>query len=79
MTPTPRGKRRQIVAHGSAWVLRQYPGGPLRVLQPCSYNGRELPGVHVMSSEGELRAALLTMLWPNGKPAAKAEKFEMQD
>jgi hypothetical protein len=49
------------------------------VLQPCSYNGRELPGVHVMSSEGELRAALLTMLWPNGKPAAKAEKFEMQD
>jgi hypothetical protein len=80
-TPAPRGKRRTIVAHGSAWLLRQVPGGPLVLLRPGSeYDGRELPAtVHVMSPEEELKAAIETLVWPNGKPVAKVKDFEMQD
>lgn len=65
-----RGKRREIIAHGSRWILRQEPGQPVKVMDRPSgmLNGRDLPGVSIMSTNDELKAALLKLIWPDGPP-----------
>lgn len=68
METKKRGKRREVVACGNIWTLRQEIGGPVTILRPGSdYHNRLLSGVSIMSADEELKSAIAT-LFPARKP-----------